>query len=244
MTLMANSKDGEKQRGREAQTTRKLGRPRIIESPEEMDRLVEEDATVPGHDETRTDGQVKKGEETLTDGQRAFLAVYGEMGVIKRACKVAGVARSSHYEWMETNPEYRRAFEDAQEDAADNLEAEVYRRAVKGVKKPTGWYKGVAGGYVREYSDLLLMFRLKALRPEKYRERQEVEFRGALANSDIASLPDEAVARIAAGENIMAVLASIAERGLVALPTAARRRLTNVLALTGCSVGSAVCASA
>ena len=26
---------------------------------------------------------------------------------------------------------------------------------------------GKAGGYVREYSDVLLMFRLKALRPEK-----------------------------------------------------------------------------
>jgi len=165
----------------------------------------------------RTAGQVRKGEETFTDGQRAFLECYREMGVIKRACEVAGVGRSSHYEWMEANPEYQRAFESAQEDAADSLEAEVYRRAVKGVKKSVGWYKGVPGGHVREYSDILLMFQLKALRPEKYRERHDVEVRGALANIDISALPDEAVARIAAGEPIQAVLASMAERGIAAL---------------------------
>ena len=164
--------------------------------------------------ETRTDRQAKRGEETLTDAQRAFLAVYGELGVIKRACKVAGVGRSSHYEWMESNPEYRRAFEDAQDDAADNLEAEVYRRAVKGVRKQVGWYKGVAGGYVREYSDLLLMFALKALRPEKYRDRQEVEIRGVMANVDLTKLPDALVARIAAGESVQAVLAGAVAEGL------------------------------
>ena len=124
--------------------------------------------------------------------------------MIKRACKVAGVGRSSHYEWMEANPEYLRAFEDAQEDAADNLEAEVYRRAVKGVRKPIGWYKGVAGGYVREYSDLLLMFVLKALRPEKYRER--VDVRGSLATIDLNRFTDEQLARVSAGEHPLAVL--------------------------------------
>ena len=156
------------------------------------------------HDRARTDGHVKKGEENLTDAQRSFLAVYGKMGVIKRACKVAGVGRTTHYEWMEANPEYRRAFEAAQEDAADSLEAEVYRRAVKGVRKPVGWYKGVAGGYVREYSDLLLMFALKALRPEKYRER--VDVRGTLASIDLTRFTDEQLVRVSAGEHPLSVL--------------------------------------
>ncbi len=153
----------------------------------------------------RTDGPVNKGEENFTDAQRAFLECYREMGVIRRACKVAKVGRSSHYEWMEDNPAYRAAFEAAKEDAADSLELEVYRRAVKGVKKPVGWYKGVAGGHVREFSDLLLMFQLKALRPEKYRER--VELRGAFANLDIAALPDDLIARLAKGEHPLSVLA-------------------------------------
>ena len=127
------------------------------------------------------------------------------MGVIKRACKVAKVGRSSHYEWMEGNPAYRAAFEAAKEDAADSLEAEVYRRAVKGVRKPAGWYRGVAGGYVREYSDVLLMFYLKGLRPEKFRER--IDLRGSLAHIDLSQLPDDMLARIAAGEHPFSVLA-------------------------------------
>lgn len=42
---MANSKNGEKQRGRGTQVMKKIGRPRIIESPAEMERLVEEYVT-------------------------------------------------------------------------------------------------------------------------------------------------------------------------------------------------------
>ena len=159
------------------------------------------------HVRARTDGHVKKGEKTLTDAQRAFLECYREMGVIRRACKVAKVGRSSHYEWMEDNPAYRAAFEAAKEDAADTLEAEVYRRAVTGVRKTAGWYRGKAGGHVREYSDLLLMFQLKAMRPEKFRER--VDVRGVLAHLDVSLLPDELVARLADGENPLTVLAPL-----------------------------------
>ena len=45
MTPMAAGKRGEQHRGREAQAMKKIGRPRIIESPAEMDRLVEEYVT-------------------------------------------------------------------------------------------------------------------------------------------------------------------------------------------------------
>ncbi len=39
---MANNKDGEKHRGREAQAMKKIGRPRILQSPEQLDALVDE----------------------------------------------------------------------------------------------------------------------------------------------------------------------------------------------------------
>ena len=80
-------------------------------------------------------------------------------------CEVANVGRSTHYRWLQQDPEYRKAVDIAKEEAADNLEAEAYRRAVEGVEKPVGWYKGKPGGYAREYSDVLLMFLLKAQPP-------------------------------------------------------------------------------
>ena len=50
----------------------------------------------------------------------------------------------------------------------EKLEAEADRRGVKGVVKPV-LYKGKVVGSIREYSDALLMLRLKALDP-RYRD--------------------------------------------------------------------------
>jgi hypothetical protein len=102
--------------------------------------------------------------------------------------------------------------------ACDILEAEAHRRAVEGVEKPVGWYKGRPGGYVREYSDVLLIFLLKGLRPEKYKDR--LEKRGLLANLNLELLPDPIIQRLAAGEEPMAVLASWAEA--LGLPPASK----------------------
>ncbi len=114
--------------------------------------------------------------------QRAFLAAFRATCNVRLACEVAKVGRSSHYRWREKDSEYREAFDLAKEEAADILEAEAFRRAVEGVEKPVGWYKGKPGGYVREYSDILLIFLLKALLPERYRERH-----CALAGSSLLS---------------------------------------------------------
>ncbi len=43
--------------------------------------------------------------------QRAFLAAFRETGNVCLACKAAGVGRSSHYRWLEKDPEYRAASE-------------------------------------------------------------------------------------------------------------------------------------
>lgn len=114
-----------------------------------------------------TSGQLKK------RNQQAFLAAYRETGNVRRACEAAGVGRSSHYRWLTEEEGYRTSFQDAQDDAVDLLEEEARRRAVEGVEEPVGWYQGSPGGTVLKYSDTLLMFLLKGIRPEKYRERVE-----------------------------------------------------------------------
>jgi hypothetical protein len=64
------------------------------------------------------------------------------------------------------------AYQAAQDQAAQTLEDEAVRRAYEGVERPVT----VAGKreLVREYSDTLLIFLLKGLRPAKYRERYDV----------------------------------------------------------------------
>ena len=142
--------------------------------------------------------------------KRAFLTAYANTGKKGLAAELAGIERSTIYtrQWRE-DAQFQEALERAQLMAVDVLEGEAHRRAVEGWEEPVGWYKGEAGGVVRKYSDLLLIFLLKGIRPEKYRERMEM--RGAFANIDISQLPDELVARLARGEHPASVLSGWAE---------------------------------
>ena len=114
---------------------------------------------------------------TLKPKQRAFLAAYAVCGGISRAAKLAQTPRTNHYEWMLNNAEYAATFEDAKEQACELLEQEARRRAVDGVKKPV-FYKGKKIASVVEYSDNLLMFLLKSLKPERYRDNAKIEHTG------------------------------------------------------------------
>ena len=105
--------------------------------------------------------------------KRRFLEKYINIGDITLTAKVTGIDRSTHYKWLEEDPEYQLNFAAADKQALDVLESEAYRRAVKGVNKPI-YYKGQRCGYVREYSDTLLIVLMKARAPEKYRERHEL----------------------------------------------------------------------
>jgi hypothetical protein len=81
----------------------------------------------------------------------------------------SGYARRTVYDWRESDPEFRQAWDDAIQTAIERLETEADRRAVDGVDKPIVWKGEVVATY-KEYSDTLLIFRLKALAPDKYRE--------------------------------------------------------------------------
>lgn len=159
--------------------------------------------------------------------KKAFLAAFRENGNVRLACLAADVGRSTHYRWLDSDMAYREAFDLAKEDAADILEAEAKRRAVDGVEEPVGFYRGQPGGVVRKYSDTLLIFLLKGLRPEVYRERMEV--RGFLGKIDLNMLSNEMIERIASGENPVVVIASAAERGVLLLEQKTKAQEAEVL---------------
>lgn len=112
--------------------------------------------------------------EITSRKQRAMLVALARLGCVTHAAEVAGVARPVHYLWLKDCPAYAAEADRAQTWHVEQLEAEADRRALEGVLEPV-----VSGGQVvawrRRYSDTLLMFRLKALRPETYRERTETK---------------------------------------------------------------------
>ena len=130
---------------------------------------------------------------------KAFLAAFRETGVVRAACDAAGVAKSVVYLRKHSDKKFAEQWEEAYGDAADLLELEVKRRAHDGVDEPV-IHKGELMGIwvdddghvvtentpnarkipltIKKYSDVLLMFRLKAMRPEQYRDNFKVEHAG------------------------------------------------------------------
>ena len=86
-----------------------------------------------------------------------FIERLRDSGNVRMSCEASGLPRSTAYYWRDRFVTFRNEWDDAMEDACDILEATAWQRAVK------------------EGSDRLLMFLLKAHRREKYSDRVEVQ---------------------------------------------------------------------
>ena len=84
-----------------------------------------------------------------------FLDAIRASGNVRLAANAAGIDRSTPYIRASRDPAFKAAWAEANEDAVDLLEAEARRRALT-------------------TSDGLLMFLLRAHRPERYRDRVDV----------------------------------------------------------------------
>lgn len=117
--------------------------------------------------------QLSRAVSGLTRTQKAFVTALSYTGVLTTAAEMSEVPRSNHNYWLRKSVQYAEAIEVAKEIAADRVEAEVRRRGVHGTLEPVGWFRGQPGGYVRKYSDTLLIFLAKKVRPE-FRDKIEV----------------------------------------------------------------------
>ncbi len=168
--------------------------------------------------------------------QGAFLAAYRLTASITAAARACKIERDLHYRWMKEK-EYREAFLEAQDQAAQTLEDEAVRRAHEGVFEPNvyrGQFAYAQSDYVEDesgafklkrgakplgvfrQSDQLLQFLLKGLRPDKYRD----SFKGdvTVAVSGEVSLETQKLAVLTDDE--LARLIEIAAKLTAAEPTA------------------------
>src|SRR4051794_31328153 len=102
--------------------------------------------------------------------EEAFFDALRDGRSISAACLEAGITRSSAYLWRESDPQFKAKWNECVEEGTDRLEDEAIRRARDGTEKPV-YQGGVLVGTTREYSDTLLIFMLKARRPQKFRDR-------------------------------------------------------------------------
>lgn len=125
-------------------------------------------------------GDMPRGRTVRTDRARErFLAVLAETCNVSESARSAGVSRQAAYEWREADQSFAAAWKDAEEQAADKLEREAWRRAVEGTDKPVT-FQGVITTTYKEYSDRMLEILLKAHRPEKFVEKLKAEHSGSV----------------------------------------------------------------
>lgn len=107
----------------------------------------------------------------------AFLRAYSRLGTITAAAVVANIEPKTHRNWMDADPEYRLAFQEAADLAVERMEQEAHRRAVAGWEEPV-YQQGRMVGTVRRFDSTLLIFLLKGRKPEMYRENYQVQHTG------------------------------------------------------------------
>lgn len=78
-------------------------------------------------------------------------ALEKSLGVVTTACRSVGIGRTTHYMWMENDPEYKAAVDDLENVALDYAETKLHNQITK--ENPTAiiFYlktKGRKRGYV------------------------------------------------------------------------------------------------
>jgi len=99
----------------------------------------------------------------------AFLVALAKGATIAEACKTAGIGRRTVYDQRQRDEAFALRWADAIEEGTEALESEAQRRAMEG-------------------SDTLMIFLLKARRPEVYRERMTVDQRVSIQPPTAAEL--------------------------------------------------------
>ncbi len=89
----------------------------------------------------------------------AFLKALDSGESVTKACNAAGIGRRTVYDWRSDDEKFAAEWEDAVETGTDVLEDEAVKRAKDG-------------------SDTLLIFMLKARRPDKFKDRWQHEHTG------------------------------------------------------------------
>jgi hypothetical protein len=135
------------------------------------------------------------GEKRSQVNYRRFLKELSEGWSVTRAAIAIDVSPNTAYNWRMENPPvelvdecgepyldsdgspmtvpFAEAWALAEEAGTDNLEDEAYRRARMGTDRPV-YQGGALAGYVREYSDTLMLALLKGRRPRKFSEKREI----------------------------------------------------------------------
>jgi hypothetical protein len=139
---------------------------------------------------------VKKAPDFEWGRREKFCQILAVTGNVSEACRQVNIVRTTAYVTRKKDKDFADLWDEAEETAADAVEAEMWRRGVEGVDRPVVYQGEIrpklnASGEkilgedgmpvpltIKEFSDPLLIQMAKAKRPEKFNERLQVEGMG------------------------------------------------------------------
>ncbi|MDC9701519.1 MAG: hypothetical protein PSN37_04775 [Alphaproteobacteria bacterium] len=131
--------------------------------------------------------------------RKSFLEALAGTGNVSEAVRVAKISRSTVYKYRKIEVDFAREWDEAEQEAADRLEREAWRRAVEGFDKPV-IYRGKVTDIYKDYSDRMLELLLKAKRPGKFKKPIDSEETGKERG------PQTGLEKTAASERLIAIL--------------------------------------
>jgi hypothetical protein len=133
--------------------------------------------------------------------KRLYLAAIAKMPRFGKAARAAGIDAGTGWMWRNDKSDvlFQAAFERAYKLGVEAMESEFIRRGFEGYEKPV-YHQGKLVGTTREFDTTAGIVMLKAVAPERHRERVAVEHAGSLSGTVNhvhihAQLPPEEVAR-------------------------------------------------
>ena len=78
-------------------------------------------------------------------------ALEKSLGIVSTACKMVDVGRTTHYQWMKDDPEYKKAVDALQEGVLDFAESHLYKLVKEGNPAATIFLlktRGKTRGYI------------------------------------------------------------------------------------------------
>ena len=92
-----------------------------------------------------------KANKTNTKKEAMLEALERSLGIVTTACNSVGVGRTTHYQWMKDDPEYREAVKGIENRTLDFAESHLHKLIKEGNPAATIFFlktKGKARGYV------------------------------------------------------------------------------------------------
>lgn len=118
--------------------------------------------------------------------KRLFLNYLKKSGNKAGAAAKIGVGRSLISYHEKQDPHFAEEVQKALAFAEQEIDEEVYRRGIEGVKEDV-WYQGDIVGEKTTYSDRMLEFRAKTLNPERYGDKSKVDLNAHVELDDSSS---------------------------------------------------------